>query len=295
MADGSGTTGIGAPVRRHEDLRLLTGNGRYSDDLTLPGQAYAVMLRSPHAHAEIGMTVHMDIGRAPGGSRCCTGGTCWRWAPRPIRMRLWLGEHRGGHPVAEHGRTSTASSPAAFLHGHDGRRHPGDIVAMVVATSLAAAKDGAERVIVDYQPLPLRVPTRAPPSPRTRRRPGSRVGSNICIDATLGDAAATEAAFARAAHVTRFETWVQRVTGVPMEPRAALVRLRSRRPDATRFYAGNGGAVRLKNDLATMLGVKPEPSARLDAGRRRQFRHPRHDLSGIRAGRLGGASARPAG
>ena len=54
MADGSGTTGIGAPVRRHEDQRLLTGQGRYSDDLTLPGQVYAVMLRSPHAHAEIG-------------------------------------------------------------------------------------------------------------------------------------------------------------------------------------------------------------------------------------------------
>ena len=53
MADGSGSTGIGVPVRRHEDLRLLTGQGRYSDDLVLPGQVFAVMLRSPHAHAEI--------------------------------------------------------------------------------------------------------------------------------------------------------------------------------------------------------------------------------------------------
>ena len=70
MADGSGTTGIGAPVRRHEDLRLLTGQGRYSDDLTLPGQAYAVMLRSPHAHAEIG-TIDTTAARAmPACSRC---------------------------------------------------------------------------------------------------------------------------------------------------------------------------------------------------------------------------------
>ena len=81
--------------------------------------------------------------------------------------------------------------------------------------------------------------------------------SNVCFDAELGDAAATAAAFARAAHVTRFETWVQRVTGVPMEPRAALADFDAASGRFT-VYAGNGGAVRLKNDLATILIVPPE-------------------------------------
>ena len=114
--------------------------------------------------------------------------------------------------------------------------------------------------------------------------------SNVCFDGDLGDAAATEAAFARAAHVTRFETWVQRITGVPMEPRAALADFDAATGRYT-VYAGNGGAVRLKNDLATMLDVPPRASPRADAGRRRQFRHPRHDLCRVRAGRLGGETS----
>ena len=78
--------------------------------------------------------------------------------------------------------------------------------------------------------------------------------SNVCLDAQLGDKAKTEAAFARAAHVAKFETWVQRITGAPMEPRAALSEYN---PETKRYtlYAGSGGAVRLKNDLATVLGV----------------------------------------
>jgi carbon-monoxide dehydrogenase large subunit len=129
-------------------------------------------------------------------------------------------------------------------------------VAIVVAETLHAAKDGAERVAIDYEALPAVVETIA-----AARQDAPQVHdaarSNVCFDAELGDAAATAAAFARAARVTRFETWVQRVTGVPMEPRAALADFD---PATGRFsvYAGNGGAVRLKNDLATILGVPPE-------------------------------------
>ena len=164
---------------------------------------------------------------------------------------------------------------------------------MVVADTVWAAKQGAELVEVDHEPLPCVTDTVA-----AARQDAPRVydeaRSNVCFDAQLGDAAATAAAFASAAHVTKFETWVQRVTGVPMEPRAVLA---AYDPDTGRYtvHAGNGGAVRLKVDLATMLGVAAGKSPRADAGRRRQFRHARHDLRRIRAGRLGGAASRPAG
>ena len=131
---------------------------------------------------------------------------------------------------------------------------------MVVAETLAAAKDGAERLEIDYEALPAVVETEAAArqdAPRIHDDPRSGARSNVCFDAELGDAAATAAAFAKAAHVTRFETWVQRVTGVPMEPRAALAAFDAATGRLT-LYAGNGGAVRLKNDLATILDMAPE-------------------------------------
>ena len=131
---------------------------------------------------------------------------------------------------------------------------------MVVGETLAAAKDGAERVEIEYEVLPAVVETEAAArqdAPRIHRDPGSGTRSNVCFDAELGDAAATEAAFTKAAHVTRFETWVQRVTGVPMEPRAALAAFDPASGRLT-LYAGNGGAVRLKTDLAIILDMPPE-------------------------------------
>ncbi len=125
----------------------------------------------------------------------------------------------------------------------------------MVADTVYAAKNGAEAVEIDYEVLPAVVETAA-----AARQDAPHVhdsASNVCFDSELGDAAATEAAFARATHVTRFETWVQRVTGVPMEPRGALAEYDAATGRFT-VYAGNGGAVRLKNDLATMLGVAPE-------------------------------------
>ncbi len=91
---------------------------------------------------------------------------------------------------------------------------------MVVATSLAAAKAGAELVTVDYEPLAA--VTHAMASAEPGAPSVFQDGSNVCVDADVGDAAATNAAFARAAHIVSLDTWVQRVTGVPMEPRAAV-------------------------------------------------------------------------
>src|SRR5262249_34258897 len=103
----------------------------------------------------------------------------------------------------------------------DKTRYAGEAVAMVVAETLAAAKDGAERVIVDYEPLAgvgRAVDPVKPGAPRLHQHHAS----NLCIDAQVGDARTTAAAFARAAHVAKITTWVPRVAGSPMEPRAAI-------------------------------------------------------------------------
>ena len=254
-AHGAGTgTGIGQPVRRREDLRLVRGNGRYTADENLPGQAFAVMLRSPHAHARI-RSIATDAAKTmPGVLAVLTGADFLAdglkpiphkpWSPHPAETQL---TNKGGAPPFEAPHYPLPADKARFV---------GEAVAMVVAETVNAAKDAAEKIVVDYDVLPA-VAATAPAARQDAPRVHEEARSNVCFDAELGDAAATDAAFARAAHVTRFETWVQRVTGVPMEPRAALADF-DRTTGRFTVYAGNGGAVRLKNDLATILGVPPE-------------------------------------
>src|SRR5207237_1198337 len=135
----------------------------------------------------------------------------------------------------------------------DKARFVGETVAMVVADSINAAKTGAEQVTVDFAPLPAVTDTAAAAAPDAPRL-WEEAGSNVCVDAMIGDAATTAAAFARAAHTVRLETWVQRVTGVPLEPRAAVG---SYDQDSGRYtlYAGSGGVVRQKHELAGILDV----------------------------------------
>jgi len=249
-ANGSG---IGQPVRRREDLRLVRGSGRYTADENLPGQVHAVMLRSPHAHARIRSIVTDKAKAMPGVLAVVTGADVIAdglkpvphkpWSPHPAETKL---RNKGDVPPFEAPHHSLPADKARFV---------GEAVAMVVAETVHAAKDAAEQIDVDYDVLPAVVETVA-----AARQDAPQVhdaATNVCFDAELGDAAATDAAFARAAHVTRLETWVRRVTGVPMEPRAALADFDAATGRFT-VYAGNGGAVRLKNDLATMLGVEPE-------------------------------------
>jgi aerobic carbon-monoxide dehydrogenase large subunit len=247
-------SGIGQPVRRREDLRLVRGGGRYTADENLPGQAYAFMVRSPHAHARIRAIATEKAKAAPGVLAVLTGADFLADGLKPIPHKPW-----SPHPAETKLYNSDHTPPFEAPHfplPTDKARFVGEAVAMVVAETVNAAKDAAELIEVDYEALPAAVETAAAArqdAPRVHE--GAR--SNICIDGELGDAAATEAAFARAAHVTRFETWVQRVTGVPMEPRAALADFDAATGRFT-VYAGNGGAVRLKADLATILGVAPE-------------------------------------
>ena len=143
--------------------------------------------------------------------------------------------------------------PPHFPMTMEEARHCEEIVAMVVATTLAAAKDGAELIAVDYEALPAvthSVTAVRPDAPLAR----GDANSNISIDAEVGDPDATNAGFTRAAHIVRFETWVQRIAGVPMEPRAATGIFD---PETGRYtlYAGIGGAVRPKQELAKILDV----------------------------------------
>ncbi len=166
-------------------------------------------------------------------------------------------------------------------------RHVGTTVAFVIAESIVAAKDAAERIVVDYEPLPAVSRATAAVTESAPRLYDDL--PNVMIDAEVGDAAAVAEAFARAAHVTRLDTWINRVTGVPMEPRAAVG---SYDPVSRRYtlYAGSGGIVRQKRELAAILRRAGGSRARHRPRDRRQLRYPQRLLSRIRAGRLGVAA-----
>jgi carbon-monoxide dehydrogenase large subunit len=247
----SSDTGIGRPVRRREDFRLLTGKGCYSDDFNFPDQAYAVMVRSPHAHALIRSVNITAAAAAPGVLAVLTGRDLLAERLQPIPHSV--GTRHPADITLENKDGSAPFIPPHFPMTADEAHHCGEIVAMVVATTLAAAKDAAEIVAVDYEPLPSvthSLAAVAPDAPLAR----SDAASNTSLDAEVGDPAATEAAFAKAAHIVKFETWIPRIAGVPMEPRAALG-IYDRTTERYTLYAGIGGAVRPKQELAKIFGV----------------------------------------
>jgi carbon-monoxide dehydrogenase large subunit len=251
--------GIGQTVRRKEDARLVTGRGNYSDDVNLPGQAYGAVVRSPHAHALI-RSIDVAPARAmPGVLAVLTGQDALADGLKRIPHLAAAGTppdivltNRDGSPV-----------PIAPHHvlATDRVRHVGAAVAFVIAETIAAAKDAAEKVVVDYEPLPAVIDATAAVEPDAPRLYDDL--PNIMIDAEVGDAKATDAAFARAAHVTRLDTWVNRVTGVPMEPRAA-VGVYDPATGRYTLYAGSGGIVRQKKEIAAILSV-PFESVRVVA------------------------------
>lgn len=245
---------IGQPLRRNEDQRLITGRGRFTDDFTLPGQVWAAMVRSPHPHARI-----LDIdGREalgmPGVLGVFTGADCRADGLKPIphnpvpstRFDVKL-TGRGGTPV--------------FIGHHmllptDRTRHVGEAVAMVVAETRNAALSAAEAVAVDYEVLPWVTDTEAAAGPDAPRL-WDDLPDNVLVESTFGDVAATDAAFAKAAHVVSMKARIGRVTGVPLEPRAALGCYDTATGRYT-LYAGSGGAVRQKHELAEVLGEDPD-------------------------------------
>src|SRR5262252_2293899 len=245
---------IGQPIVRKEDARLTTGRGRFSDDFSVEGQAYAVMLRSPHAHARI---LGIDARRAtamPGVLGVFTGADC-------------LADGLGAIPHDPLPKTKydmklhAAGGGALFIGPHlllpaDKARHVGEAVAMVVAETVAQALDAAECVDVEYDVLPGVYHS------DDAMRPGApavwdEVADNVAVDTSFGNRGATDRAFAGADHVVAVDFHIDRVTGVPLEPRSALADYDARSRRST-LYAGSGGAVRQKRELAAVLGIAPE-------------------------------------
>jgi len=240
--------GIGRPVRRKEDLRLVTGRGEFSDDINAPGQAYAYILRSPHAHARIRGIDPGEALQAPGVLAILTGrdyvadgGKPLPNTPNPRDVPL---THRDGRKVAQ---------PPDYPLAVDKVRHAGEGVAMVVAETRAAAIDAAELIAVDYEVLPAVVSVAdalAPGAPAI----WDEAPDNVCCDSERGDKAAVEAAFARAAHVTRMELRNNRVTGLPLEPAAALG-IHEPATGQHTLRAGGQGILIQKRGLCGALGV----------------------------------------
>jgi aerobic carbon-monoxide dehydrogenase large subunit len=244
---------IGKPIPRHEDARLVTGHGRFSADFKLEGEAYAAMVRSPHPHARI-RRIDADAARKmPGVLGVFTGADCLadRHAPIPhdplpktkFDMKLTAA---GGKPVF--------IGPHMLLPA-DKARHVGEAVAMVVAETQAQALDAAEAITVDYEVLPHVAHT------EDAMKAGApvvwdEVPDNIPVDTWFGDREATDKAFATADHVLRKDFFIGRVTGVPLEPRAAVADFDASTGRYT-LYAGSGGAVRQKRELSTVLGIPP--------------------------------------
>ncbi len=254
MAEAATGEGIGQPIRRKEDLRLLTGKGHYAADHTMPNMSYAAMVRTPHAHANILKIDTTAAKAAPGVIAIYTGADFVADGRKPIpHSPAW----KGGGDVD----LTYAEGYKVYLASHlpmpDKRvRYVGEPVAMVIAETLNEAKDAAELVEVDYESLPAVTRAADAVEPGSVQVWDDRPG-NCSIDGEVGNKAATDAAFARAAHVTKFHTWINRVTGTPMEPRAAIGFIDEK--GRYTIWAGTGGGmVKERQTLAGSLGVPLE-------------------------------------
>ena len=202
---------IGQSVRRVEDPRLLRGFGRYSDDVSLPHQAYAVVVRSPHAHAVIRSIDTSAARQASGVLAVLTGADL-------------AADGLGNLPTDKtrkrrDGSAAFATPRPALVR--DRARHVGDPVALVVAATTEQAVDAAELVAVDYEPLPAVAAT------ADAARPGAptvwaEAPDNVAFVWEAGNKDAVARAFASAAHVTRLDFVVSRVAAAPLEPRGAV-------------------------------------------------------------------------
>jgi len=203
-------SGIGARVRRKEDLRFITGRGTYTDDINRPGQTYAVFLRSPHAHAKI-VSIDAKPALDAGAVAVLTGDDVAKAGINGLPCG-WLIHNKDGSPMKE---------PPHPIIAQGKVRHVGDIVAMVIANSKNEARDLAEKVEVDYEVLPAAVnavDALKAGAPKVH----DEVEGNLCYDWHLGDKEATDAAFGNAAHVTSIDLYNNRLVANAMEPRAAI-------------------------------------------------------------------------
>jgi aerobic carbon-monoxide dehydrogenase large subunit len=253
--------GSGHAVRRIEDPALVTGQGRFTDDVAPAGQLFLAFVRSTAAHARI-TTLDTAAARAmPGVRAVYTGADLVAAGVKPIPTA----------PAFKRADGSPMSAPPKRALAHEVVRHAGEAVAMVVAESRGAAKAAVDAVVVDLEPLPVLT------DPAVAVAPGAPVlwpaaPGNVCAELRHGDAAAAEAAFARAAHVVALDLVNQRLAPSPMEPRSVLaevqdgrlvVRLSSQMPTGVRKGLADaipglppGGVRVLVGDVGGGFGMK---------------------------------------
>jgi carbon-monoxide dehydrogenase large subunit len=249
----SAPQGFGRPVPRKEDARLVTGSGCYTDDVNVPGQAHASLVRSPHAHARIRLIDGGAAQKVAGVIAILTGADASADGLQPIPHRpVPTNPHEVPLKSADGAPFFVAPHPPLPI---DRARFVGEAIAMVVAETPAAARDGAEAVRVDWEPLAA-VVTAADATTPGAVLLWDEAGTNVCVESHAGDAAAVDDAFRQAAHVVRLQTRVNRVTGVPLEPRAVLATYDEVSRRYT-IYAGSGGSWRIQGDVAGVLGVPP--------------------------------------
>src|SRR4051812_48118703 len=241
-----GQYGIGQPVRRKEDVRLLTGKGRYTDDLHFERELYAYFLRSPHAHAEIGGIDTNAAKAAPGVAGVFTGAD--------------LAADRLGTLVCDAEFEDRAGNkmykPLRRVIATDRTRFVGEIVAFVLADSLEHAKDAADLVEVDYEELPS-ISATAHALDKTAPVLWPERGSNLAVHWEYGEAAEIEAALTGAAHRVAIDIVNNRVIPSPMEPRAAVATY-DKPADKLTLYCPSQGGRRLQNTITRAI-LKLDP------------------------------------
>src|SRR5712691_8498086 len=244
-------TGIGAAVRRKEDQRFITGKGNYTADVNRPGQGHAYFLRSPHAHARIREIDTAAAAALPGVLAVLTGAEL---AADKIGNLIcgWMITSKDGsqmkmapHPALAHGKAN----------------HVGDAVAVIVAETLAQAKDAAEKIKVDYEVLPaVADPAKAQAAPQIHEV----APRNTIYQWHLGDPKTTEAAFKAAKHVTKLDLVNNRLAPNAIEPRAAIAEFDAGTDSLTLWNTTqNPHVARLV--ISAFVGMAPEHKLRVIA------------------------------
>jgi carbon-monoxide dehydrogenase large subunit len=246
-------TGIGASVRRKEDFRFITGTGRYTDDINRNGQCYAYFLRSPHAHATINRIDLSQAAQCPGVLKVFTGDDL---AADKVGGLIcgWMIHSKDGSPMK-------AAPHPALAQGKV--RYVGDHVCVVIAETYAQARDASEKIVVDYTPLPA-VADAAAAAKSSAPQVHEQAPSNTVFNWHLGDKAATDAAFARAKHVTHLDIVNNRLVPNAMEPRAAVGEY-DLGTDCFTLYTTSQNPHVARLVLSAFIGIAPEHKLRVIA------------------------------
>ena len=250
MAPGS-ATGIGAPVRRKEDFRFITGSGQYTDDISRPRELRAAFVRSPHAHARIKRVDGREAAGMPGVAAVLTGAEL---ASDKVGNLIcgWMIHSKDGSPMKMAPHPAIAAGKACYA---------GDPVAVVIAETLAQARDAAERVTVDYEVLPaVTDPAKAQASPAIHEV----APKNTIYQWSLGDAKAADAAIKRARHVTRLDIVNNRLVPNAMEPRVAIGEY-DRGNDSFTLWNTTQNPHVARLVIAAFVGMAPEHKLRVIA------------------------------